>query len=64
MYRKIYGIYSPNFLITEGIGKLNGFHAEILKERVKWEEGYIIRPTKPGLSIELNREVVNQHLYQ
>jgi galactonate dehydratase len=43
---------------------LNGFHAEILKERVKWEEGYIIRPTKPGLSIELNMEVVNQHLYQ
>jgi galactonate dehydratase len=57
-------VCSPNFLITEGVGKLDGFQAEILKEPIRWEEGYIIPPTKPGLGIELNMEVVNQHLYK
>ena len=55
---------SPNFLIQESIETLGGFHAEILKEPIQWEEGYIIPPTKPGLGIELNEEVVNKHLYQ
>ncbi len=55
---------SPNFLIQESIETWGGFHAEILKEPIQWEEGYIIPPTKPGLGIELNEEVVNKHLYQ
>ena len=56
-------ICSPNFLIQESIERFDGFHAEILKEPIRWEEGYIIPPTKPGLGIELNEEVVNKHLY-
>ena len=55
---------SPNFLIQESIETCGGFHAEILKEPIQWEEGYIIPSTKPGLGIELNEEVVNKHLYQ
>ena len=55
---------SPNFLIQESIETFGGFHAEILKEPIQWEEGYIIPPTKPGLGVELNEEVVNKHLYQ
>ncbi len=55
---------SPNFLIQESIETWGGFHAEILKEPIRWEEGYIIPPTKPGLGIELNEEVLNQHPYQ
>jgi galactonate dehydratase len=58
------GTCSPNFLIQESIETLSGFHAEILKEPIQWEEGYIIPPTKPGLGVELNEEVVNKHLYQ
>jgi L-alanine-DL-glutamate epimerase-like enolase superfamily enzyme len=57
-------VCSPNFLITEGVGKLDGFFAQILKEPIQWEEGYIIPPTKPGLGIELDMEVVSQHLHQ
>ena len=57
-------ICSPNFLIQESIERFDGFHAEILKEPIRWEEGYIIPPTKPGLGIELNEEVVNKHLYK
>jgi len=54
---------SPNFLIQESIERFDGFHAEILKEPIQWEEGYIIPPTKPGLGIELNEEVMKEHPY-
>jgi 2-dehydro-3-deoxyphosphogalactonate aldolase len=54
---------SPNFLIQEGIGTWDGFHAEILQEPIRWEEGYIIPPTKPGLGVELNEEVAAKHPY-
>lgn len=54
---------SPNFLIQEGIETFGGFHAEILKEPIQWEDGYIIPPTKPGLGVELNEEVATKHPY-
>ena len=54
---------SPNFLIQESIETLGGFHAEILKEPIKWEDGYIFPPTAPGLGVELDEEVAAQHPY-
>ncbi|MEK7399353.1 MAG: mandelate racemase/muconate lactonizing enzyme family protein [Candidatus Poribacteria bacterium] len=54
-------VCSPNFLIQEGIDTLGGFHAEILKEPIKWENGYIIPPSKPGLGVELNEEVLSKY---
>jgi len=54
---------SPNFLIQEGIETWGGFHSEILKESIHWQEGYIIPPTKPGLGVELNEEVAALHPY-
>ncbi len=55
---------SPNFLIQEGIETFGGFFAEILKEPIQWEDGYIIPSTKPGLGVELNEEVAAKHPYQ
>lgn len=57
------GTCSPNFLIQESIETWGGFHGEILKEPIKWEDGYIIPPTAPGLGIELNEEVAAKHPY-
>ena len=57
------GACSPNFLIQESIETWGGFHAEILKQPVRWEEGYIIPPTAPGLGVELNEEVAAKHPY-
>ena len=54
---------SPNFLIQESIETWGGFHTEILKEPIKWEDGYIIPPTRPGLGVELNEEVAAKHPY-
>ncbi len=55
---------SPNFLIQESIQTWSGFHAEILRKPVKWQDGYIILPTEPGLGVELNEDVANAHPYE
>ena len=54
---------SPNFLIQESIQTWGGFHAEILKKPIQWQDGYIIPPTEPGIGVELNEEVAAQHPY-
>jgi len=55
---------SPNFLILEGIGKWDGFHAKILKKPVTWEEGYVIPSFEPGLGVELDEKVARAHPYE
>lgn len=54
---------SPNFLIQESILDWSGFHSELLKNPIQWEDGYIIPPTEPGLGVELNEEVALRHPY-
>ncbi|MBV8876262.1 MAG: mandelate racemase/muconate lactonizing enzyme family protein, partial [Gammaproteobacteria bacterium] len=55
---------SPNFLILEGIERWQGFHAQVLVKPIRWESGYVIPPTEPGLGVELNEAVIAQHPYQ
>ena len=57
------GACSPNFLILESIQTWGGFHAEILKQPIRWEDGCVIPPTAPGLGVELNEEVAAKHPY-
>ncbi len=52
-----------NFLILEGIERWQGFHAEILHRPIRWEEGYVIPPSEPGLGVELNEAVALAHPY-
>ncbi len=54
---------SPNFLILEGIGRWDGFHADILKTPIAWEDGYVIPPAAPGLGVELDEAVAAAHPY-
>ena len=54
---------TPNFLILESIQDWSGFHAEILKTPMRWEEGYVIPPTAPGIGVELDEEVAAKHPY-
>ena len=54
---------SPNFLILEGIERWQGFHAQVLVKPIRWEAGYVIPPTEPGLGVELNEAVIAQHPY-
>jgi galactonate dehydratase len=57
------GTCSPNFLVLEGIGRWDGFHAEILKKPIRWEDGYVIPPTEPGLGVELDEDLAARHPY-
>ena len=54
---------SPNFLILEGIQRWDGFHAAILQTPLRWEAGYVIPPTAPGLGVELNDAVALANPY-
>jgi len=54
---------TPNFLIQESIGTWDGFHAEILKSPIHFEDGYIIPPTSPGIGVELDEAVAERHPY-
>ena len=54
---------SPNFLILEGIKEWKGFYSEILKEPIEWKNGYVLPPSKPGLGVELNEEVLKKYSY-
>ena len=55
---------SPNFLVLEGIKNWGGFHAEILRVPIRWEDGYVIPPAAPGLGVELDEEVAARHPYE
>ncbi|WP_133646859.1 mandelate racemase/muconate lactonizing enzyme family protein [Paraburkholderia flava] len=54
-------VCTPNFLIQESIGTWDGFHAQILKQPIQWEDGYIIPSKAPGLGVELDMDVVRAH---
>ena len=53
----------PNFLILESIQTFGGFYAELLNVPIRWENGFVIPPTEPGLGIELNEAVALAHPY-
>src|SRR6266699_3583168 len=55
---------SPNFLILESIQTWDGFHARLLKKPLRWEAGYVIPPSEPGLGVELNEELIARHPYR
>lgn len=54
---------SPNFLILESIEDWGGFHSQILKTPMRFEDGHVIPPTTPGLGVELDEEVAAAHPY-
>jgi galactonate dehydratase len=54
---------SPNFLILESIEDWGGFHAQILKTPMRFEDGHVIPPTAPGLGVELDEAVALANPY-
>jgi L-alanine-DL-glutamate epimerase-like enolase superfamily enzyme len=54
---------TPNFLVLEGILDWGGFHAELLTTPLRWEDGFVLPPTEPGLGVELDEEVAARHPY-
>ena len=55
---------TPNFLILESIERWDGFHAQVLRKPMQWEDGYVIPSTEPGIGAELNIDVAIANPYK
>ena len=42
---------------------MKGFYAEILKNPIQWEDGFIIPSKEPGLGIEIDESVISKYPY-
>ena len=51
-------VATPNFLIQESIMTWDGFHADVLENKIEWDKGCIIPSEKPGLGVELNMDAI------
>ena len=51
----------PNFLILESLKQWDGFHAELLKKKIEWQDGHVIPSDEPGLGVELDEAVCEAH---
>ena len=51
----------PNFLILESIKTWDGFHGELLKKKIEWQDGHVIPSEEPGLGVELDESVCEAH---
>ena len=47
----------PNFLILESIRTWDGFYAEILTEKIDWQDGYVIVPDRPASALKLMKRL-------
>ena len=52
---------SPNFLILETIGIMDGFHAELLEAPLQVEDGHLVVSDEPGLGVVLDEDVARAH---
>lgn len=55
------GVTLPNFLILESLKTWDGFHGELLKKKIEWQDGHVIPSTEPGLGVELDEAVCEAH---
>ena len=53
----------PNFLVLESIERFDGFYGALIKNKIKWENGYVIPSNEPGLGIELDEELARANPY-
>ena len=47
----------PNLLLLESIRTGDGFHGELVKNSIRWEDGFVIPSDAPGLGIEFDEEL-------
>ncbi|WP_292896695.1 mandelate racemase/muconate lactonizing enzyme family protein [Nitratireductor sp.] len=53
----------PNFLLLEAIRTFDGFHAQLLKKKILWEDGFVIPSSEPGLGVELDEAIAQASPY-
>ena len=53
----------PNLLMAETIQTGGAFHLALIKNTLKWEDGYILPPEAPGLGIDFDEDLARKHEY-
>ncbi len=51
----------PNLLIVETIEQGGAFHQRLIRNAIRWEDGYIRTPDAPGLGIEIDEDLARAH---
>ena len=54
----------PNLLMVETIQTGGDFHRQLIGDTIRWEDGYIVPPTAPGLGIEFDEALARAHPWQ
>ncbi len=57
------GASIPNLLMVETIETGGAFHQKLIRNAIRWEDGYVIVPTEPGLGISFDEGVARAHPY-
>jgi L-alanine-DL-glutamate epimerase-like enolase superfamily enzyme len=59
------GTAIPNLLMLETIeAGGGGFHQKLIRNAIRWEEGFVIPPEAPGLGIEVDEDFARAHPYR
>ncbi len=53
----------PNLLMAETIEQGGAFHLALIKNSIRWEEGFLLPPETPGLGIEVDEALARAHPY-
>jgi len=53
----------PNLLMAETIETGGAFHQRLIRNSIKWEDGYILPPEGPGLGIDFDEDLARAHPY-
>ena len=53
----------PNLLLAETIETGGAFHLKLIRNSIKWEDGYILPPEAPGLGIDFDEDLARAHPY-
>jgi L-alanine-DL-glutamate epimerase-like enolase superfamily enzyme len=58
------GASIPNLLMVETIEKGGDFHLRLIRNTIRWEDGYVIVPDAPGLGIDFDEDLARAHPYE
>lgn len=53
----------PNCLMAETIETGGAFHMHLIRNSIRWRDGYVEVPTAPGLGIEFDEDLARAHPY-
>ncbi|MDB4085189.1 mandelate racemase/muconate lactonizing enzyme family protein [Amylibacter sp.] len=53
----------PNILMAETILTGGGFSGDLIKNKIIWDDGFIVAPISPGIGIEFDEELARNNKY-